>query len=154
MPIGITDEQESLRQSVHGWIARHCPPAVPRRLLDAEREELPPFWSELASQGWLGLHVDEAYGGEGYGLTELAVVIEELGRAVAPGPFVATVLAAAVIQAAGKEVGAALLPDLARGEAIGAVALEGALDAEATGEGRGGRGPARWSPSRVGCPTS
>jgi hypothetical protein len=78
--IGITEEHEALRQAVRGWAERHCDPSVPRALLDADAEALPPFWEELAAQGWLGLHVDEALGGEGYGLPELAVVLEELGR--------------------------------------------------------------------------
>ena len=103
MPIGITEEHSALHEAVRGWAERHCPPAVPRALLDAESEALPPFWGELAAQGWLGLHVDEALGGEGYGLPELVVVLEELGRVVAPGPYLPTVLAMAVVQAAGKE---------------------------------------------------
>jgi 3-oxochol-4-en-24-oyl-CoA dehydrogenase len=135
MPIGITEEHEALRQAARGWVERHCAPAVPRVLLDAEAESLPPFWAELAAQGWLGLHVDEALGGEGYGLAELAVVLEELGRACAPGPFLPTVLAAAVIQAAGKEIAADIVPALASGEATGAIALTGRLDAESAADG-------------------
>ena len=120
MPIGITEEHEALRQAARGWAERHCAPAVPRALLDAQAEKLPPFWGELTAQGWLGLHLDEALGGEGYGLPELAVVLEELGRVCAPGPFVPTVLAAAVIQAAGKEIASGIVPALASGEAAGA----------------------------------
>ena len=69
------------------FLEARCPPDVPRSYLEAPEEELPPFWDELAAQGWLALAVDEAYGGQGYGLVELAVVLEELGRAMAPGPF-------------------------------------------------------------------
>ena len=43
-------------------------------------ETLPPFWDDLAALGWLGLHLPEDVGGSGYGLAELAVVLEELGR--------------------------------------------------------------------------
>jgi alkylation response protein AidB-like acyl-CoA dehydrogenase len=134
MAIGITEEHEALRQATRGWAERHCDPSVPRALLDADVETLPPFWGELAAQGWLGLHVDEALGGEGYGLPELAVVLEELGRACAPGPFVPTVLASAVIQAAGKEIAAGVAPLLASGGSVGAVALDGRLDAEPDGD--------------------
>jgi alkylation response protein AidB-like acyl-CoA dehydrogenase len=133
--MGITEEHEALRQAARGWVERHCAPAVPRAVLDAESESMPPFWAELAAQGWLGLHVDEALGGEGYGLPELAVVLEELGRACAPGPIVPTVLAAAVIQAAGKEVAAGIVPALVSGDSPGAVALTGHLDSEPLGEG-------------------
>ena len=61
----------------------------------------PSWWGELVELGWLGLHVPEAHGGSGYGLEELVVVVEELGRAVAPGPFVPTVIASAVLAAVG-----------------------------------------------------
>ena len=75
----------------------------PRRSLEARRpRNWPPFWDDLAELGWLGLHIPEEYGGSGYGLPELVVVVEELGRAVAPGPFVPTSIASAVIAAAAR----------------------------------------------------
>jgi alkylation response protein AidB-like acyl-CoA dehydrogenase len=143
MPIGITEEHEALHQAVRGWADRHCPPEVPRALLDADTEELPLFWADLVAQGWASIHIDEEHGGEGYGLPELVVALEELGRAAAPGPFAATTLAAVVLEAAGKEVAAELLPDLASGAVVGAVALDGALDAEKTEHGLRVRGTLR-----------
>ena len=103
MPIGISDDHEALRATARRFLESRCPPSVPRAYLEAETEELPPFWDELAAQGWLGLAIDERYGGQGYGFVELAVILEELGRAMAPGPFVPTVLAAALIQESGTE---------------------------------------------------
>jgi alkylation response protein AidB-like acyl-CoA dehydrogenase len=135
MPMGITEDHEALHEAVRGWVERCCPPSVPRANLDAEREEMPPFWSALRDQGWLGLHVDEVYGGEGFGIPELAVVLEELGRAVAPGPFLPTVLASTVLQAAGKEIAAERVPGLTDGSTVGTVALDGALDAQPTDGG-------------------
>src|SRR5919109_4675898 len=116
MPIGILEEHEALRQSARRFIENRCPPSVPRALLDAESETMPEFWEELASMGWLGLHLPEKYGGSGFGLLEQAVVLEELGRAVAPGPYLATVLASALIDAGGDEtVRASLLPPITDG---------------------------------------
>src|SRR5262249_56877486 len=113
MPIGISEEHEALRQAARGWVERHCPPEVPRSFLDAGTESLPAFWGELAAQGWGGLHVDEALGGEGYGLPELVVVLEELGRAGAPGPFLPTRPPAPAVQPAGTETPAGTLAPLA-----------------------------------------
>ena len=110
MPIGITDEHLALHAAAKGWVERHCPPSVPRAQLDAEAEALPEFWPDLVAQGWTGLHLEETFGGEGYGIPELAVVLEELGAAAVPGPFLATTLAGAVLQAAGKEVAADVRP--------------------------------------------
>ena len=89
MPIGITEDHVALQESVRGWVERHCPPTVTRAGLDEPNESLPPFWAELAAQGWLGLAVPEADGGSGFGSSEVVVVVEELGRACAPGPAVA-----------------------------------------------------------------
>ncbi len=87
---------------------------------------MPPFWGELAELGWLGLHLPEDVGGSGYGIEELVLVVEELGRADAPGPFVPTVIASALIAAAGDAaLQARLLPGLADGSTVGAAALDG-----------------------------
>ena len=85
MPIAISDEHEEQRTSARRWLAAHCPPSVPRALLDAETEELQPVWKEMAAQGWLGIHLPEEFGGQGFGLFELAVLLEETGRSWCPG---------------------------------------------------------------------
>ncbi|MEI2653557.1 MAG: acyl-CoA dehydrogenase [Microthrixaceae bacterium] len=102
-------------------------PAPRRRaLLDGAEETLPELWGELTQLGWLGLHLPEEYGGSGYGLEELAVVVEQLGRADAPGPFVPTVIVSALIAAAADDATkAAWLPRLADGSLAAAAALDG-----------------------------
>ncbi len=126
MPIGISDDHEALRATARRFLESRCPPHVPRAYLEAGVEELPPFWEELAGQGWLGLAVDERHGGQGFGFAELAVVLEELGRAMAPGPFVSTVLAAALIQDTGtEEQKAAWLPKLVDGSTPAAAMFSG-----------------------------
>ncbi|HUC36057.1 MAG TPA: acyl-CoA dehydrogenase [Acidimicrobiales bacterium] len=99
MPIGIAQEHEELRRTLRRWLEARCGREVPRALLDAESESLPPFWEELASQGWLGIAAPEECGGQGFGFMELAVVTEELARAMAPGPVVPTLVAAALVSA-------------------------------------------------------
>jgi alkylation response protein AidB-like acyl-CoA dehydrogenase len=125
MPVGITEEHEELRQAVRRFVDARIQPAVPRAVVDGTASGRPDFWSAISEPGWLGLHVAEDNGGAGYGLVEQAVVIEELGRACAPGPYLPTVLAAAVLQDAGGPAAAALLPKLAAGERTGALALGG-----------------------------
>src|SRR5262245_8898260 len=125
MPIGLTEEHEALRQAVRRFVDTNIPPAAAREALDAPTESLPKFWDALAEPGWLGLHVAEAHGGAGYGFVEQAVVIEELGRAVAPGPYVPTALAAAILEAAGGAAAAKWLPQLVAGAETGAVSLGG-----------------------------
>jgi len=121
--LGLSDDHVALHETARRWVTNHVPPSVPRALLDADAETMPPFWDDVAALGWLGLHLPEAHGGSGYGLPELAVVLEELGRACAPGPFLTTVLASAAIDALGDDgTKRALLPGLADGTCRGAVA--------------------------------
>ena len=126
MPIGITEEHEHLRTAVRRFVDDRIDPGVVREALEAEAQTRPPFWAALAEPGWIGLHIDEAHGGSGAGLVEQAVVVEELGRACAPGPYVPTAIVAALLQADGGPAAAALLPRIAAGELTGAVALDGA----------------------------
>ncbi|MDI3388509.1 acyl-CoA dehydrogenase [Streptomyces sp. B-S-A8] len=120
MTIGLTEEHRDLRDAVRAFAKRHITQDAVRRAVDAKNESLPPYWGELAGQGLLGLHLPEAHGGSGYGMLELAVSVEELGRALAPGPFLPSSLAAAVLHRAGYT---GPLPALADGSRVGAVGL-------------------------------
>ena len=138
MPIAITEEHRALAQSVADFLTDHQTRAAARGLLDAEVDALPAFWGELANLGLLGLHVPEELGGSGFGLPETLVVAEQMGRHLAPGPFVPTVITSAVLAAAGPdELQKRLLPGLADGSVIGAAALGGEVtyaDGAATGK--------------------
>ncbi|GAA4347382.1 acyl-CoA dehydrogenase [Actinomadura luteofluorescens] len=116
MAIGLTEEHEALAASVRGFAER----AVTR---EAVRNADTGFWPALAEQGLLGLHLPEDAGGEGFGILEQAVVLEELGRALVPGPYAPTVLASAILHAAGVEVGG-----LVTGDRKAAIGLSGGLD--------------------------
>src|SRR5580700_6972399 len=141
MSIAITEEHRALAETVADFLVKHGARGAARALLEAETETLPPFWADLAALGWLGLHLPEDVGGSGYGLPELVVVVEELGRAVAPGPFVPTVIASAVIEAAGSaEQKAQLLPGLADGSVFGGVGLTADIT-YADGRARGSAAP-------------
>jgi 3-oxochol-4-en-24-oyl-CoA dehydrogenase len=138
MSIGIGEDHEELRRTVRRWAESRCPPEVPRALLDADNETLPGFWDELAGQGWLGIHVAEEHGGQGFGLMELAIVVEELARVAAPGPVVPTMLAGAVLSASLDDTdGKELLPSLVDGSRPAAVVLPGAGALEATASDTG-----------------
>ncbi len=116
MTIAISEEHEILGQTVRRWLDAHCPPSVPRATLDAAHEELQPTWKEFAAQGWLGIHVPEADGGQGFGYPELAVVLEQAGRSVVPGPLLPTVVATAVVVEFGTDAQRAeLVPSLIDG---------------------------------------
>ncbi len=123
MSIALTEDHRALAETATAFLARRDARGSARSLLEAPDEGLPPWWAELADLGWLGLHVPEELGGSGYTLEETAVVIEQLGRAVAPGPFVPTVIASAVLATCGGAPAKDHVPGLTDGTTLGAVAL-------------------------------
>ncbi|HYD09580.1 MAG TPA: acyl-CoA dehydrogenase family protein, partial [Acidimicrobiales bacterium] len=128
MAIAITEDHKELARTASELLQRRQARSASRALLEAETEPLPDLWKDAAELGWLGLHVPEEHGGSGYGLEELVVVVEELAKAVAPGPFVPTVIASAVLAAVGDDATKkGLLPGLADGSLVGAVALGGSV---------------------------
>jgi alkylation response protein AidB-like acyl-CoA dehydrogenase len=140
MSIAITEDHQALAATASDFLKRRDARGAARELLEAPTEQLPKLWDDLKDLGWLGLHLPEAHGGSGYGLEELVIVVEELGRAVAPGPFVPTVIASAVIAAAADDATKArLLPGLADGSVAGGVGLGGKIEADgATASGPAG----------------
>ncbi|MGH8978115.1 MAG: acyl-CoA dehydrogenase family protein, partial [Acidimicrobiia bacterium] len=140
MPIAITDTHRELEQVARAFLEKVGARADARALLDAPEEGLPPFWDDLVALGWLGLHLPESEGGSGYGLPELVVVLQELGRALAPGPFLPTVLASAVISHTGTEAQrSTLLSGLADGSRTAALGLAGDVTlAKGVANGDGG----------------
>ena len=130
MSIAITEDHRALSDTVGDLLAKREARASARALLESPDEALPDWWGELVQLGWLGLHLPEAHGGSGYGLEELVVVVEQLGRAVAPGPFVPTVIASALLASVGGEPADAHLSGLADGSTAAGVALQADLRIE------------------------
>jgi alkylation response protein AidB-like acyl-CoA dehydrogenase len=121
MAIGLTEDHEALAASVRGFTDRHITTEV-------VREGKANIWPHLAQQGLLALHLPEEYGGQGFGLVEQAVALEQLGRALTPGPYLGTVLAGAIIARYGTEKARKdLLPALAGGERTATVVSAGGL---------------------------
>jgi alkylation response protein AidB-like acyl-CoA dehydrogenase len=130
MSIAITEDHRALAGTVSDFLVKNQSRAAARALLESAEEPNASFYKEAADLGWLGLHVPEDLGGSGYGLEETVVVAEELGRGLAPGAFVPTLIASAVLVAAGTDdVKARLLPGLADGSTLGAAALGGDVTA-------------------------
>ena len=89
------------------------------------------LWRELSQLGWPGIAISESYGGQGLGQIELSILCEELGRSLAPVPFLPSVIAASVIEHAGsREHCERWLPGLASGETVGALgaSVDGVAD--------------------------
>ena len=92
MDIGFSEEQELLRASARRFLENECPSAFVRQRMAEPAAMTDAFWQKLAEQGWFGILYSEEAGGSGLGLVDMTVLMEEMGRAVMPGPFFSTVL--------------------------------------------------------------
>jgi alkylation response protein AidB-like acyl-CoA dehydrogenase len=129
MNFEFSEEQALLRDQAAQFLAKECPPAAGRRILDAKEDFDRGLWAKLGQLGWMGTAVPAEFGGQGYSYLELCVLAEELGRAVAPVPFSSSVYLAteALLLAGSPQQKARWLPRLAAGSAIGTLAFaEGA----------------------------
>jgi alkylation response protein AidB-like acyl-CoA dehydrogenase len=121
MDFGLNDDQREIQRTARDLLNSRANPERVREHAEAGRTD-DGLWQELAELGWPGIAVAEEHGGQGLGPVELAILCEELGRSVAPVPFLPTVLAATLIEHAGSAgQRERWLPGLASGELTGAV---------------------------------
>lgn len=126
MQFTFSDEQEEFRLIVRRFMDDKSPRSEVRKLMDSEQGYDPAVWKQLSEElGLPGIHIPEAYGGQGFGFVELCIVLEEMGRALFCAPyFSATALAATTIIHAGTEAQKlALLPGIASGQTLATLAL-------------------------------
>jgi alkylation response protein AidB-like acyl-CoA dehydrogenase len=120
MNFGFSDDQQAIKATARELLARRSPFARVRAAAEAGRYD-DDLWNDLTQLGWPGIAVSGEHGGQGLGAVELAVLLEELGYAVAAVPMLGTTLAALAIEHAGDaEQRARWLPGLASGELTGA----------------------------------
>ena len=124
MDFAFSEEQEMLRRAARDFLTKESPSKVVRKAMESPDAYDPSLWKKLADLGWTSLGIPEAYGGAGTFL-DLAVVLEEAGRALLPGPFFATMgLAVPVLLEAGTEAQkVSVLGAIAAGRARGTLAL-------------------------------
>jgi len=118
MNFGFNEEQELLRSTARKFFENECPSTVVRALMESAPAMTPELWAKLAEQGWLGLIYPEACDGMGLGLVDLVVLMEEMGRAVVPGPYFSTVLLGglAILEAGSEAQKKEWLPKVAAGD--------------------------------------
>lgn len=132
MNFALSEEQEQLREQARELLEKECPTTRVRESMARDDGHDTELWRTFARAGWLGVLVPEEHGGAGLAMLDAALLAAELGRAVAPGPFVASSIGAvsALREGGSKTQQKAWLPRLASGDAILALAL--AEDAEAS----------------------
>lgn len=125
MNFAFSEEQEELRRYVRQWMTERMPLSRVRELMETPEGFDRSDWSAVAEMGWQSMAIPETYGGAGFGLLELAVVMEEQGRGLFGGPFLSTVVASAnaILIAGSESQKAEYLPRIAAGELVVAFAV-------------------------------
>jgi alkylation response protein AidB-like acyl-CoA dehydrogenase len=126
MRFSFTDEQQEFRSVVRRFLENKSPTTAVRRLMETDVGYDPEVWRSLTEDlGLTAIHIPEIYGGQGFGISELAITVEEMGRALLCAPyFASTVLATTAILNSGTDAQKqALLPDIAAGKTIAALAF-------------------------------
>ncbi len=125
LDLELTEGDALLRETARDFLRRDAPKDVVQALLDTDTGMTDELWQKAAGMGWLGIVIPEKYGGSGYSLTSAGVLFETLGTAPLPGPhFSSAVLGALTVLHAGSEgQKQGLLPAVARGEEVLALAL-------------------------------
>ncbi len=124
MDLGLTEEQQMLRDFARDFLEKECPESYVRDMEEDATGYSPDVWREMAEQGWMGLIIPDQYGGVGMGFLDLMVLIEEFGRSLVPGPFIPTCVATlGILEAASEEQKQAWLPAIASGEQVWTLAF-------------------------------
>jgi alkylation response protein AidB-like acyl-CoA dehydrogenase len=119
MDLGLSEEQELLKNSAREFLEKECPEEHVRAMEEDEKGYSADLWKKMADLGWPGLMIPEEHGGAGFSFLDLCVLIEEFGRALVPGPFIPNQACVASLMLAGTAAQQAkYLPKIADGTQI------------------------------------
>ncbi len=125
MDFGLSEEQEMLKKAARDFLQKECPKRLVRQLDESDTGHSPELWHKMAQLGWMGLVFPEQCGGGDRSFLDLAVLLEEMGYNIVPGPFFSTVVLCglAILMAGSEEQKMEFLPKIANGEVILSFAL-------------------------------
>ena len=123
MRYDLSDEQNAIKQSARDFLGKRYDIRKVRELAETGNYDIS-IWGEIADLGWTGLTIGDELGGQGLGMVELAVLLEEFGYAVAPSPFFSNAAAGLLLQHAGSAAQKQRwLPDIAAGKVTATVGV-------------------------------
>jgi len=147
MDFSFSEEQEMLRTMARDFLEKECTESLVREVEAGDLGYSPELWQKMADLGWLGLVYPEQYGGTGGNFMDLAVLYEEMGRAILPSPHLSTVVLCGltILNAGTEEQKADILPRIVKGELILSMAL---TEPESSWDGKA------WEPEGVTLPAT
>jgi alkylation response protein AidB-like acyl-CoA dehydrogenase len=124
MDFALSEQQEMLKKSAFDFLTKECTKKLVREAEQDEKGYSPDLWQKMADLGWIGLVFPEQYGGGGLSFIELTTLLEEMGKALVPGPFLSTVVGGLAVLKWGSEAQKKeFLPRIAKGKSIVALAI-------------------------------
>ena len=103
MDVLPSEEEEMVKNAARAFLEGECPPSLARAMETDDLGYPPELWRKMAQLGWLGMALPESHGGQGLPLTYLGIVLEDVGRAIAPVPFHSTMVTALTIASDGSQ---------------------------------------------------
>ena len=103
MDVLPNEEEQMIRNSAREFFETECPTSLVREMEKSDKGYSEELWSKMSEVGWLSLAIPESYGGSGFGMTTLGIVMSETGRVLAPVPFHSTMTASLAISDFGSE---------------------------------------------------
>jgi len=125
MDFGLNEEQDMLKTMARDFLTKECPKAHVRKMMDDEIGYSRDLWKKMADLGWQGLVFPEEFGGSAMNFRDLAILNEEMGRALIAAPFFSTVMlfGLPILQHGSEHLKNEFLPKIAKGELVGTMAL-------------------------------
>jgi len=125
MDFSLTEAQEKLKKEARAFLEKECPESFVRKMEEDAEGFSPGLWRKLAKMGWLGLAYPEQFGGKGSSFIDLALICEEMGRAMLPAPYMSTVILCGltILEAGNMRQKTELLPKIAKGDLVLSLAL-------------------------------
>jgi len=125
MEFSLSQEQTILKNEVRRFLQNECPLDFVKEMIADEKGYSPVLWKKMAELGWMGVWLEEKYGGSGGTFFDLSILLEEMGRVLLPGPFFSTVILGGVtiMQGGDEELKKRFLPEIANGNMIMTLAM-------------------------------
>ncbi len=125
MDYELTEEQKILQKTAADFLKKECPKELVRRLDDSKKGYSPELWRKMAELGWVGLTFPEEYSGTECSFLDLAILLEEMGYNICPGPFISTTVLGSfpILRAGSEDQKRTLLPAIAHGDLLLTMAL-------------------------------
>jgi alkylation response protein AidB-like acyl-CoA dehydrogenase len=125
MDYELNEEQRILQKTAADFLKKECPKELVRRLDDSEKGYSPELWGKMAELGWMGLTLPEKYSGTEWSFLDLAILLEEMGYNLCPGPFISTIVLGSfpILQAGSEDQKKSLLSAIASGDLLLTMAL-------------------------------